>query len=124
MNPPLRTFCPLPRSDSADAAHYVLCIEIDGHPARQADLLSRLDDYLSYLQGMHQQHPGYLACEVDSDQNGRVFGRIHWRRREDWEAAWDCQQARGEVFADGLLRLGARSIRFDAATLSDAPARL
>ncbi|MFV3304246.1 antibiotic biosynthesis monooxygenase [Pseudomonas sp. NY15181] len=96
-----------------DNPHFVLQIEIGVTPQQRAHIAAKLGDYLEHLQQLFHLRPGYLASELHTeDEPQRLVGRLHWRRREDWEAAWDCRSTASDLFADSLLKLGARSIRF------------
>jgi len=96
-----------------DHPHFVLQIEIDMTPQQRPHIAARLGDYLEHLQQLFCLRPGYLASELLAEgEPQHLVGRLHWRRREDWEAAWDCRATSTELFADSLLKLGARSIRF------------
>lgn len=96
-----------------DNPHFVLQIEIGVTPQQRAQIAAKLGDYLEHLQQLFHRRPGYLASELHAEgEPQRLVGRLHWRRREDWEAAWDCRSTASDLFAESLLKLGARSIRF------------
>ncbi|QRY78832.1 antibiotic biosynthesis monooxygenase [Pseudomonas sp. PDNC002] len=104
---------PITAHACVDNPHFVLQIEIDVTPQQRPHIAARLCDYLAHLQELFYLRPGYLASELHADgEPQRLVGRLHWRRREDWEAAWDCRSTASDLFADSLLKLGARSIRF------------
>ncbi|MHB9800193.1 antibiotic biosynthesis monooxygenase [Pseudomonas sp. MT3] len=104
---------PIHAHTCVDNPHFVLQIEIDVTPQQRPHIAAKLGDYLEHLQQLFHLHPGYLASELHAEgESQRLIGRLHWRRREDWEAAWDCRHAASDLFADSLLKLGARSIRF------------
>ncbi|MFV3368253.1 antibiotic biosynthesis monooxygenase [Pseudomonas sp. NY15435] len=104
---------PITAHACVDNPHFVLQIEIDVTPQQRPHIAARLCDYLSHLQELFYLRPGYLASELHAEgEPPRLVGRLHWRRQEDWEAAWDCRHTASDLFADSLLKLGARSIRF------------
>ena len=73
-----------------DNPHFILQIEIDVTPQQRPHIAARLGDYLSHLQALFYRRPGYLASELHVEApSQRLVGRLHWRHREDWEAAWD-----------------------------------
>ncbi|MDF3935939.1 antibiotic biosynthesis monooxygenase family protein [Pseudomonas citronellolis] len=95
--------------------HFALLIDIEMAPAQRADIAEGLGRYLEQLRELFHAQPGYLGAELRASDDGRhLLGCVHWASREDWEAAWDCDATRNELFADSLLRLGARSIHFDS----------
>ena len=108
------------RIDDNLPPHFTLLIDIEVEPAQRAEITRRFDAYLQQLRQLFQDGSGYLGAELHTSGEQHLRGRLRWRRREDWEAAWDCQRTRSEVFADSLLRLGARSIRFDSVLLDES----
>lgn len=104
----------MPRIDDSATPRFALLIDIEADDQHRPAILQRLDDYLQQLGRLFQPHSGYLGAELHAGEASRLQGRLNWRRREDWENAWDCQRTHHEVFSDSLLRLGARSIRFDS----------
>lgn len=114
---------PISAQACVDNPHFVLQIEIAVTPQQRPHIAARLNDYLARLQQLFLLRPGYLASELHADgEPQRLIGRLHWRRREDWEAAWDCRSTASDLFASSLLELGARSIRFDSGDTEHNPA--
>lgn len=112
---------PITTHTCVDNPHFVLQIEIGVTPQQRPHIAARLEDYLEHLQHLFYLRPGYLASELHAEgEPQRLVGRVHWRRREDWEAAWDCRATHTELFADSLLKLGARSIRFGSGETEQA----
>ena len=107
------------RTDDNPPPRFALLIDIEVDPAHRAEIARRFDAYLQQLRQLFEDGSGYLGAELHASGEQHLRGRLRWRRREDWEAAWDCQRTRSEVFADSLLRLGARSIRFDSTPLDE-----
>jgi hypothetical protein len=107
---------------NADDSHqpsFALLIDIEVNTAHRAEIIQRFHDYLQQLRQLFQDGSGYLGAELHASGEHHLLGRLHWRRREDWVAAWDCQRTRNQLFADSLLRLGARSIQFDSILLDE-----
>jgi hypothetical protein len=103
----------------SDQARFALLIDIEVNGAQRAEIVRRFADYLQQLRQLFQDGSGYLGAELHASGEHHLLGRLSWRRREDWEAAWDCQRTRNQLFADSLLRLGARSIQFDSVLLGE-----
>ena len=106
-------------TDDSDQARFALLIDIEVNTAHRAEIIQRFHDYLQQLRQLFQNGSGYLGAELHASGEHHLLGRLRWRRREDWEAAWDCQRTRNQLFADSLLHLGARSIQFDSVLLDD-----
>ena len=101
-------------TDDNASPRFTLLIRIEVDECHRPAIASRLDDYLQQMGRLFQPQSGYLGAELQNGAGPQLVGLLNWRRREDWESAWDCQRTRSDVFADSLLRLGARSIRFDS----------
>ncbi len=105
--------------EATGRSRFALLIDIHVGGAGRAAIARRLEDYLGQLRQVFTEDSGYLGAELYSRDDGHLLGRLHWRRREDWETAWDCHSTHNDLFADSLLRLGARSIHFDSALIAD-----
>ena len=106
-------------ADDSRQPSFALLIDIEVNTAHRAEIIQRFHDYLQQLRQLFQDDSGYLGAELHASGEHHLLGRLHWRRREDWENAWDCQRTRNQLFADSLLRLGARSIQFDSILLDE-----
>lgn len=95
------------------AASFTLLIAIESHPACRAELARNLGEYLERIRQHFGESQGCLGAELKLEP-ARLVGRLDWRRKEDWEMAWDCRHSGAELLGESLMRLGARSIRFDS----------
>lgn len=95
-------------------ACFALLIDIELGKENRHEIARRFETYRQQLAALFQPHSGFLGAELHELDEHRLQGRLNWRHQRDWETAWDCQQTRNDLFADSLLRLGARSIRFDS----------
>ena len=99
-------------------SRFALLIDIRVGDTGRAATTRHLEDYLQQLRQLFAEDSGYLGAELHSRDDGHLLGYLNWRRREDWEVAWDCHGTQSDLFADSLLRLGARSIRFDSVLIA------
>lgn len=105
-------YCAL--ADDNSPSGFILLIDIEVNTAQRVEIALRLDDYAQQLRRLFPDDSGYLGAELLSADDCHLLGCLKWRRREDWEAAWDCQRTQSRLFADSLLQLGAKSIQFDS----------
>lgn len=108
-------------ADNSDPGRFALLIDIEVEASGRAAIARRLEEYLQQLRLLFQENSGYLGAELHDSDDNHLLGCLSWRRRADWEAAWDCESTRNELFADSLLRLGARSIQFDSFLIAERP---